>query len=376
MPMAFAAQPSAGKLGRHSALDGTASIAQPLIQRLYSTRTRDEYPGAGLPTSPSGRLTISYETLARAAKGNSKSVARVLNDGMVPQTPSATSRLRPIHLTDLPAPGEYFGPNARSVSPILLCGTVVHSANNPWLQECQHTLSAARSGATPMCISTRRCAASWHREGDTVTSRSQTKLSGASILMPGQAKVYGSKAYGVKDDDRRAGSAMASACAGLGWDPSSFPLRTREGQRAIGKSASGKWSFARPRPLRAERPGTEELFKIDVVSAGNAEKAAPTNSPEPAANSDTGRLCLGHGDPHGFLYRLQRVRHRLPGREQRSCRRPGGNNPGPGYALASCGFPMQHDQNSARNGKVSSPYLACIANCTLRAGLSGPDFGA
>jgi Fe-S-cluster-containing dehydrogenase component len=126
--------------GDARAIDGTTSLVQPLIRRLYDSRTRDELLAllAGVGTSDAYALT--RQTWVSRASGDFETWwRRALHDGVI-----ADSRATPLSLT--PAAPTRLAPPAASGG-----FTVVLSpdpsvwdgrfAANPWLQECPHPLT-------------------------------------------------------------------------------------------------------------------------------------------------------------------------------------------------------------------------------------------
>lgn len=120
--------------GDARALDGTASIVQPLIERLYPTHTADEY----LSFFATGTFGNAY-ALARATwhadePNSDLNWRQMLSDGVIGKTaaqPLAVSVMRALPLPNAPAPRGLA--LVVAPDPSLWDGRF---ANNPWLQEC------------------------------------------------------------------------------------------------------------------------------------------------------------------------------------------------------------------------------------------------
>ncbi|HEY1708591.1 MAG TPA: 4Fe-4S dicluster domain-containing protein [Rhizomicrobium sp.] len=121
--------------GDSRALDGTASIVQPLIQTLYPTRTRDEYLAWLVGEDVAKAYDLVRKTWQSNVPGDFEANWRkALNDGVIANTaatPLALSLKRP---ADLPRAATPRGMSlAMSPDPSVWDGRF---ANNAWLQEC------------------------------------------------------------------------------------------------------------------------------------------------------------------------------------------------------------------------------------------------
>ena len=123
--------------GDARAVDGTASLLQPLIRRLYDTRTRDELLAllAGEPAEAHG---LTRQTWMSQVTGDFESWwRRALHDGVI-----AGTRAAPVVLSPAATPGQLPPPPSSDGLTIVLSPDPAvwdgRFAANPWLQECAH----------------------------------------------------------------------------------------------------------------------------------------------------------------------------------------------------------------------------------------------
>jgi molybdopterin-containing oxidoreductase family iron-sulfur binding subunit len=126
--------------GDARAADGTASVIQPLIRRLYDTRTRDEFLAqlAGAVTNDAYALT--RQSWTSQANGDFETWWRsALHDGVIADSRAAPLSLSAAAPKELPPPHTPDGLTVvLSPDPSVWDGRF---AANPWLQECPHPLT-------------------------------------------------------------------------------------------------------------------------------------------------------------------------------------------------------------------------------------------
>ena len=84
--------------------------------------------------------------------------------------------------------------------------------------------------------------------------------------------------------------------------------------------------LAAPFPARRRGQGLYPMLSLAELARGQAAARARRRAQAVALPQlQIRQLCLGHGDRHRGLHRLQRLRRRLPGREQCAGGRPGGD---------------------------------------------------
>ncbi|HEY2034204.1 MAG TPA: 4Fe-4S dicluster domain-containing protein [Rhizomicrobium sp.] len=121
--------------GDARALDGTASIVQPLIQKLYPTRTRDEY----LAWLANEAVTNAYDLTCMSWQNGiagkfDAEWRKALNDGVVANSAAMPLSVAVARVPDLPrTPATRTMTIALSPDPSVWDGRY---ANNAWLQEC------------------------------------------------------------------------------------------------------------------------------------------------------------------------------------------------------------------------------------------------
>jgi len=238
-------------------VEGTASISQPLIDRLYGTRTL-----TSLLSGLLGQFDAEDYDIVRATwqeRGNNLSDAdwrRALHDGVVPNSAPETLLLGP---PKLPTIAPLKPPQASTLllrtDPTLYDGSF---ANNAWLQECPKPLTKEVWGNS-LGMNVVDAQRSGLVSGDTV----HLTASGRGILVP--VRVQPGHAPGVMSltlgNGRQRGGEI---CVGVGVD--AYGLRTVASPWAvegasIARSTKGLSSYA-----------TQEQFVID----GDRDDIFPT----------------------------------------------------------------------------------------------------
>ncbi len=257
--------------GDTSALDGTVSLVQPLIQRLYSTRTRDEYLArlASEPIAQTYDFTRNY--WRGRLSGEFKSAWRgALNAGMVPQTASAPLALSPKHLTDLP-----YAPAGRGFTLSVSPNSSVWDgryANSAWLQECSTPfLRQVWGNAVQIDPDDARVLGIEQEDTVEVESAGHT-IRAPAILMPGQAKGVLGITWGKgRSNAGRIGNDIGARVYGL----SRHPFARVMDSASLRKSAINV-RFRSTQAHTRLNGRTEELFKITTPSQlAHAKSAGP-----------------------------------------------------------------------------------------------------
>jgi molybdopterin-containing oxidoreductase family iron-sulfur binding subunit len=258
--------------GDARALDGTASITQPLIRPLYDTRTRDEF-FALLANEP---VRKAYDLVRGTWQPHAKGAfedwwRQILHDGMIADTASDEVQVGQVRLPAVPA-----AVDASDLTLVLSPHPSLRDgrwANNPWLQECPAPFTKQVWG-NALSLSPEDAARLGIAEGDTVTLVVADKtLHAPAIIMPGQVPGVVGSFWGCgRTHAGRIGNKVGVRWVGLG--PNAFPHRltgarlTRGGPETVLRSTQNFTSL---------NGRAEELFQM--VSAANAEQATPTKAP-------------------------------------------------------------------------------------------------
>ena len=121
--------------GDERALDGTASLVQPLIRRLHDSRTRDEFLALVSGETTSGAYEMTRDTWR--AKGDADFETwwrRALHDGVIADTRAQIISVSAARPGSLPPP-----PSSQDLTLVLSPDPALWDgryANNAWLQEC------------------------------------------------------------------------------------------------------------------------------------------------------------------------------------------------------------------------------------------------
>jgi Fe-S-cluster-containing dehydrogenase component len=234
------------------ALDGTASIVQPLIRPLYDTRTFHEVVamvgGALTPSSYDLVRGTWRKTWRDTASGNFESWWRqVLHDGVVPN-----SRFQPVQAE----PKEVDPPVAHAAIGAVLtvtpdpCLWDGRYANNAWLQECPKPLTKEVWGNS-LSLSERDAARLGCTTGDIV------ELSAGGRTVQAPARVSAGQADGVYATTLGYGRARAGAIGnGIGFDL--YPMRTLEAPWLVANVTLRKTGTSRT------VPETQSQFQIEA----------------------------------------------------------------------------------------------------------------
>ena len=194
--------------------------------------------------------------------------------------------------------------------------------------------------------------------------------------LPGQAP-------GVLEPRRSATGGRRAGAIGNGVGVERLPAAPA--RRALARRRASRW---RRRGGTASCCSTQHQFRLEgeaaralpvtpsAVSATRSATAQEPRAPPASIRTPTrGDARLGHGDRHHALHRLQRLRRRLPGGEQRAGRRPGGDRARPRHALAAHRH-LRHRADGRAAARLPAGALHALRDGALRAGLPGRGLGA
>ena len=248
--------------GDARALDGTASIVQPLIQKLYPTRTRDEYLAWFANEAITNAYDLTRKSWQNAAAGNFDAEWRqALNDGVIGGSAAAPASVSIRRVPDLPrAPVPRAMTIALSPDPSIWDGRY---ANNAWLQECSkpftkqvwgNAIHIAPGDAQRLGIAD-ESTVDVEIDGKTVTA--------PAILMPGQADgVIGVHWGQGRLEAGRIGTGIGARVCGIGTHAFA---RVLEG--AVLRKNAHSVPFRSTQAHTRLEGRAEDLFQIAALSA-------------------------------------------------------------------------------------------------------------
>jgi len=205
--------------GDGRALDGTASIVQPLIQKLYPTRTCDEYFAWFANEAATNAYDLTRESWQKSFTGKFEaSWRKALNDGVIAASAATPISVSVSRVPDLPP-----ATPSRTMSLTLSPDPSVWDgryANNAWLQECSkpftkqvwgNAIQIAPGDAQRLGIA----------DEDTVDVEVDGKtITAPAILMPGQADGVVGMTWGQgRLAAGRIGTAIGARVCGIGNRP-------------------------------------------------------------------------------------------------------------------------------------------------------------
>jgi Fe-S-cluster-containing dehydrogenase component len=169
------------------ALDGTASIVQPLIAPLYDTRTAHQLIAILGGALNASSYDLVRETWQPAAKGQDFEAwwRHALHDGVIPSTAAAPVQLG---MPQIPNPPAGEPPQGRTLvlapDPCLWDGRF---ATNAWLQECPKPLTKQVWG-NALSLNAEDAAAIGAKDGDVIrVTRENRHIDAPMHIQPGQA---------------------------------------------------------------------------------------------------------------------------------------------------------------------------------------------
>ncbi len=254
--------------GDARALDGTASVVQPLIQRLYPTRTRDEYLAALANEPVTDAYDLTRNSWRASASGDFETWWRTaLHDGVIANTAAQPIPVSVSRVPDLP----YAEPSHDLVLQLSPDPSVWDGryANNAWLQECAKPFTRQVWGNC-IQIAPGDAARLGIADEDTVdlTIGNQT-VTAPAVIMQGQADGVMGTSWGQgRVAAGRIGTGVGARTCGFGSHP--FPCVLSGA--TIAKSPHTILFRSLQAHTRLNGPA-EELFQITTV----AELAHPNS---------------------------------------------------------------------------------------------------
>ena len=340
------------------AVDGTAAIVQPLIRPLYASRTAHELMAILVGQNDATAYDLVRDTW-RATGGSAFDDwwRQTLHDGVVAGTTSKPVAVEAPRLPEIKPSGDRSGFSlVLSPDPSAWDGRF---ANNPWLQECPKPTSKEVWG-NALSIGTEDARKLGLVTGDVVRIAVNDRLVQTPILVaPGCAPgvVNLTLGYGRRDAGK----------IGNGVGVDAYRLRTSDAPWVIASvtiSRTGEHQEVLTTQNYVRLEGdVRDLYPMlslsELASGAKASKEELRACPRSIRLLNTTPM-LGHGDRHGGLHRLQRLRRRLPGREQRAGRRPRGDCARPRHALAARRYLRpRHDRARRMPGFQPVPCMHC-----------------
>jgi molybdopterin-containing oxidoreductase family iron-sulfur binding subunit len=247
--------------GDARAMDGTASLVQPLIERLYPTRTRDEY----FALFAGATVTDGYDLTRGSWRGSAGSDFETwwrtaLHDGVIAN--SAPQQLAPSapRLAQLP-----HADSKRALSLVLSPDPSIWDgrfANNAWLQECTKPFTRQVWGNS-FLVSFADAGRLGIRDQDTVDVEAEGRvLTAPAVVMPGHADGVIAAHWGQgRVRSGRIGTRIGIRLYGLGSRPFARELPATKITRAT-KSIP----FRSTQAFTALSGSTEDLFKVTTLA--------------------------------------------------------------------------------------------------------------
>jgi len=353
------------------AYDGTVTIIQPLIAPLYAGRSPHELLAAllGQPDSHAHTIVRDYWRSQHAGEDFERFWRTALHDGLIADTALAPRSVDVLRLTladvELPAAAPSGLELVFRPDPTVWDGRY---ANNGWLQELPKPLTQLTWDNAALISP-----ATAQRLGLAKEDLVELRYQGRSVLapvwiMPGHADdaVTVSLGYGRWRAGRVGTStgfnAYAVRTSGAPWFGAGLEVYKTGGRYGL---ATTQEHF-RMEGRNLVRAGTlaEYLVHPDFAHALGHEPA-PDLTLYPVSG-----VRLGDGHRPQRLHRLQRLRRRLPGREQHPHRRQERGGPRPGDALAAH-RPLLQGESGHPGDVFPAGAVHALRSRPVRSGLSG-----
>ena len=351
--------------GDARALDGAAAIQQPLVDRLFDTRTAAEVLAmlSGYQHTKAYDIVRNY-WLLQPQTNDEKKWRKAVCDGIVEGTafPLETAAVDARAVAAAARPGIQAAPAGLEVAFYPHAGVYDgRYANNAWLQEMPDPITKLVWDNAAL-VSPKTAASLGVQTGDLLTvSKEGRNISVAAMVLPGHADDSLSLAVGLG----RTACGRVGNNVGFNVNPlrSSREFHVTTAVKAV--KAGGSYSLITAQEhFRMEgrpiiREGSLAEFQKEPDFAEKMEEPQRGHSAVPRLGLLQG-LPVGHGHRPQHLHRLQRLRHGLPGREQHPHRGQGPGAPRPRDALDPHGPLLQrrrHEDPECR----TSPWPASSA---------------
>ncbi|MGY2049815.1 4Fe-4S dicluster domain-containing protein [Methylobacterium sp. JK268] len=278
------------------AIDGTASVVQPLIRPLYATRTAEEVVSALLGETDAASYDLVRETW-KAGRGDDFETwwRRVLHDGVVPDSAAAPVTVGAAHLPD-PGPPGRSGDLTLVLRPDPTLWDGSH-ANNAWLQECPAPLTKQVWG-NALALSPDEAARRGVAQGDLA----RVSADGRAVEVP--VAVVPGHAAGVASLTLGYGRSRAGAI-GNGVGASAFPLRRSDALWRLDDVAlapTGRHPGILTTQLVVREREAEENYPLLTLAALNGGRTAIAEAPgtDPGPHPTLLEPWTGDADGHAW----------------------------------------------------------------------------
>ena len=371
------------------AVDGTICVTQPLIETLLGGKSALELL-ALLLGDKSDAQTLVRRSVDRVAGRtlSDKEWRKLLHDGFL-----ADSGLKPVPVELKELAAAEAKPAADGELELVFCRSETvydgRFANNGWLQETPHLVTKLTwdNAALVSPATAKKLGVQIGSDGAIGTRRPQ---SGDPRVHPaGAGRRFDRRGVGIRPHvGGMVGGSAQRGIAPVGVNVT--PLRTTA---AMHVAAGVKVTpHRRPAPIRADprpsrhrhgRPGGDRPPRGRTDPRRHARAVPGGPALRPARQPPTGvavaggvlrrQACLGHVDRLDQVHRLQRLRGRLPGREQRAGRGQGPGGTGPRNALDPHRplLPRQRRGGRGPAGRPPAGGVPAVRERPVRAGLPG-----
>jgi molybdopterin-containing oxidoreductase family iron-sulfur binding subunit len=247
--------------GDARALNGTASFVQPLVQRLYPTRTGDEYLAKLANENVTDAYDLTRNVWRPSATGDFETWWRkALHEGVIPNTAAQPATASVSRVPDL----SYANSSKGLVLRLSPDSSVWDGrfANNAWLQECAKPFTRQVWG-NAIQIAPRDAARLGIADEDTVdVSVGDDTITAPAVIMQGQPDGVIAATWGQgRLHAGRIGTGVGARMSGLGTHPSARVLSSAK----VGRSAHTVAFRSLQAHTRLDGPA-EELFQITTLA--------------------------------------------------------------------------------------------------------------